>query len=1465
MKYNRTAAIHFNLCTLGFLILPLLMPAVAVDGADHKREDAADKKPEQKHSVRILFLGDNGHHQPRARANQLIPVMAERGVKITYSDNTDHLNSAMLNQYDGLIVYANIGKISSAQEKALIDYVENGGGFIPLHCASFCFLNSPKYIALVGAQFKRHGGGVFRVQRTQPNHPIVKGLKDFESWDETYVHAKHNDKNRIVLQTRKEGSGNEPWTWIRTQGKGRVFYTAWGHDQRTWSNEGFHDLVERGIRWSVEPRIKARLSTDAKPFKYIKTKYPAPNYPPSGKWGKQNKPFDTIQAPIAGSQSQKHIVTPPGFKAELFASDPQIGPALAMDWDERGRLWLCESVDYPNNMQPPGKGNDRIRICEDTNGDGKADKFTIFADGLSVPTAITFYRGGVIVQIGTETVYLKDTDRDDKADVKKVLMQGWNQGDTHGGVSNFRYGHDNWFWAMQGYNHSRPKYGDKEGQGFRAGFFRFKLDNSDPPNVTDVEFIRSTNNNTWGLGLSEDGLVFGSTANRNPSVYMPIANRYYERVAGWAPATLGGIANNHLFYPISNNVRQVDQHHGYTAASGHALYTARVYPREYWNRTAFVTGPTGKLAGTFVLQKKGADFVSSNDWNIVASDDEWFAPIGAEVGPDGCVWILDWYNYVIQHNPTPVGFKRGKGNAYESKLRDKVHGRVYRVVLDKKASKTVSTPNLQGATNLALVAALKHTNMFWRMHAQRMLVERGDKSIVPQLIELIKNNSVDPVGLNVGVIHALRTLQGLGAIEGKQSRASNGSVDVQAVVAAALRHPSAGVRRNAVQVLPRHAVSVDLILTTGLLADADAQVRLAALLALSDMPADQRAGAAVFDMLKRPENANDRWLADAATSAAATHDAGFLQTVLSTTKRKVSLKPHSANGKPVLKQKPKSKPINLIKNGSFETIHNNKPQHWTTATYSGKALFSIDDGGRNGGKCVKISSASGADASWTYKVPVKRNTRYRLSSYIKTTQFKKNSGYGAQMNLHELQKYGKSSALIKSQGWTKNSTEFNSKNSTSLSVNMLMGGWGQSKGNAFWDDVELIELGPGSGTVQSGAIVGRVGDIVSIVTRNYASKTPTESVVAVLSALKHADEKLATFILEGLASGWPNNKSPNFSDADQAELAAVMAALEQGQKEKLVVLADKWGRRDIFSGDVTAVISALQPKLGDSGLSDEARVDAARRLIRLADNQSSVNAIVKQISSRSSQALTSGLIGALANSREKTTGDTVLAKWSELTPASRRDTVALLLRRTLWTSSLLDQVESKKVARVDLSASDWQLLKLSKDASIAARASKLSNVAGNADRQKILAKMLPYLSAKPNIKVGATLFANTCAKCHAFKGKGGKIGPELTGIGARAKNDILAEIVDPNRSLEANFRLWTIETADFETLTGRLDGESKTSVELLDLNGKRHTILRKDIDSIRASSLSIMPPGLIDHLKPEEVASLIAFLTQMGH
>ncbi|MCE9547693.1 MAG: ThuA domain-containing protein [Planctomycetia bacterium] len=1260
---------------------------VGVPLASLSPSQAAAAPPPPGPPMKVLFLGDRGHHKPADRAKQLIPVMAERGIDIRYTEDLNELNPENLAKYPALIIYGNIDKISPEQEKALIGYVENGGGLVPLHCASFCFRNSPAYIALVGGQFFKHSTGVFRDTIVEPNHPIMKGFGGFESWDETYVHAKHNEKDRLVLSYRVDKDGREPYTWVRTQGKGRVFYTAWGHDDRTWSNPGFQNLVERGIRWaaggdpSVVPPFKAPekapppaatgdalpqpgpRATGLKPFEYRKEKIAF--YPPPGTKGT----WDQMQLPLTTEESAKHLVLPEGFEARLFASEPQIsGKPICMNWDDRGRLWVAETVDYPNSLQRDGEGHDRIVIYEDVDGDGKAGKSTIFADKLSIPTSITFANGGVIVHQAPNTLFLKDTNGDDKADERRVLFSGWGTADTHAGPSNLRWGLDNWVWGSVGYSGFKGKIGEKK-MAFHQGYYRFKPDGS------AFEYLCTTTNNTWGLGMTEEGLVFGSTANNCPSVYLPIPNRYYETVAGMSAKQLTSIAETHLFHPVTDKIRQVDCHAKYTAGAGHAIYTARAYPQAYWNRVAFVAEPTGHLVGQYLLERKGSAFISRDAPSFLASDDEWTAPIMAEVGPDGCVWVIDWYNYIVQHNPTPRGYGVGKGGAYETPLRDKTHARIYRIM-----PKGMSTPQplrLDKATPAELVATLKNPTMLWRLHVQRLLVERGQKDVVPALVALVDDRSVDPVGLNVGAIHGLWTLNGIGALGGSDPAALAAAVR-------ALRHPSAGVRRNAVAVLPQTEESLAAILAGSLLTDSDAQVRLASFLALVEMPRSNQAGSAIFAAMQLPENRDDRWIPDSATIAAVRHDAGFLKAAL------------AASG-----------------------------------NASGDAGAALD-------KAVKLVAA------------------------------------------------------------------------------------------------------------------------------NYARRGAVDSIGGTLSALKGADPRLAGAVLDGFVAGWPQGRAPELTPADKAELAALMAALPANLKDRLLTLADRFGQRDIFSGDVAGVLKSLSDRLADKSLSPAERVDAAERLVRLADTAETANAVVALIDPQAPPLLVQGLLDALAASRQDATGGLLVARLGQITPASRRTAISVLLRRPAWTLALLDAIEKQTVATTDLSDQAWQLLTTNQDAQIAERAKKAAGTARlpDPDRMKVIEKYLAEAQRSGDATHGQAIFEKKCAQCHTIAGKGAHIGPDLTGVGRRPKTDILVDILDPNRSVEANFRQWTLQTKDGLTFIGLLVAESQTTVEVIDAEAKSHVVPRENIEAMIPSKLSLMPVGVEKDTAAGDFADLLEFLSR---
>lgn len=1252
-------------------------------------------------NLTLLFMGDNGHHRPQARYQELAPALEARGVMLKYTDRMEDLSPNTLAHYDGLVLYANIDRIEDDQAKAVLDFVAGGKGFIPLHCATYCWRNNKEMVALMGGQFQRHGGQVFTTQIAAADHPIMNGYGSFTSWDETYIHHLHNERDRTVLEYRvegdqAEGKHREPWTWVRTHGQGRVFYTAWGHDQRTFSHAGFHNLVERGIRWAcgddpqrvplysdpdtfAAPKMTA-LRKDVAKFEFIDVGPKIPNYTPGAKWGTQGKPRNLMQKPLPAEESIKHFVTPEGMAVRRYADerDFQAKP-IAMNWDERGRLWVCETVDYPNEL---GGNRDRIRICEDTDGDHVADEFTVFAEGLSIPTAIVIVRGGAVVQNGTETIYLKDTDGDDIADQKTTLIANWALGDTHGGVSNYRYGLDNWIWAMQGYNNSTPHVDGEPTQTFRMGFWRFKLSQTDPPKVTELEFVRSSNNNTWGLGISEDGLIFGSTANHNPSMFVPIPNRYYERVRGWAPSTLGTIADTYLFKPITENVRQVDQFGGYTAGAGHALYTARAFPQQWWNKTAFVCGPTGHLVGTFVLRRDGANYTSTSPVNLLASDDEWSAPIMAEVGPDGAVWVIDWYNYIVQHNPTPQGFKTGKGNAYESDLRDKEHGRIYRVVPTRDDRDAVHAfSSLAERSNAKLVAALKHPSFAWRLHAQRLLVERQANDVFQSLVALVTDQSVDEIGLNVGAIHALHTLHGLGYMKLDKRLLAAGFA--HSCLEAALKHPSAGVRRNAIAVLPHDELGRELLLgNAGLFTDKDAQVQLQAILTLADMPAAEEAGQLVAEVAA---SATDPVVVDGLTSAAAANAIPYLRSIAAQ-------------------------------------------------------------------RDAKLSAA----------------------------------------NLR---------------------------------------------------------------------IARRVSEHIA------RGRPDAQQLQTIVASLQSAGGELAHTVLDGLTAGIPANFEFETTAAFDETLVTAFENADAASKSKLIRLAARCGTKAL-DAHAKEILQSLVALVGDEDAGDRDRVAAARDLVGFrADDGEIAGRIVDQINAQTSPELAREFLGAVQLSKSAAAGDAIINAASTLTPQVKSAAIDTLLSRPAWAKSLLTAVESRKIELGEFSLEQKQALRAFPDEKLRAHADKLLSMSGglpDADREKVLKSLLDLTKLEGNVDAGRATFKKVCAACHKHGEMGHTIGPNLTGMAVHPKAELLTHIIDPSRSVEGNYRVYTVVTVDGQVISGMLATETRTTITLIDANAKEIALAREDIDELVASRKSLMPEGFEKQISEEELSNLLEFLTNKG-
>ncbi|MFT6621581.1 MAG: putative membrane-bound dehydrogenase-like protein [Limisphaerales bacterium] len=812
----------------------------------------------------------------------------------------------------------------------------------------------------------------------------------------------------------------EPWTWIRTQGRGRVFYTASGHDERVWGRSEFHTLLMKGILWAIGDERRTsyeRFLADRSPLQYEKRDH-IPNYE------KRPEPLK-LQLPLSATDSMQYTRAPVGFRLELFAGEPDIINPICMAWDHRGRLWVAETVDYPNELTEDRKGRDSIKILEDTDGDGRCDTVKTFATGLNVPTSIAFANGGVIVAHAPEFLFFQDTDGDDRADVREVLNKGWGITDTHAGPSNLRYGFDNRIWGTVGYS-GYTEERDGKSHRFASGVFKMDRDGS------DVTFLHQFNNNTWGLGFNSAGDVFGSTANNNPAFFCGFPATAYQGARGVSAAM---IADDRAFHPITPNVRQVDAFGKYTAGAGYALATSGNFPKSWRDSMGFIAGPTGHLLGMYRNTPKDSGYTAENAYALVASADEWFSPVAAEVGPDGNLWIADWYNFIIQHNPTPSpergGYQavKGKGNAHINPNRDRQHGRIYRLIWEGDTPKS-QLASLAKADGGKLVAALGNHNLFWRLTAQRLLVESKPKGVTQPLRRQI-------VAGGTSAVHALWALHGMGKLD-------------REIHQAALLSKDPVLKRNAINALGHSVEDIQLFFDTAVVAARNLHVRRVAFSKMAHFPRHASLQVAIPQLFRDKLNRSDKWLSLALKTAARNQGTSAFSTALGP---------------------------NLLPNSSFEEVKDGQPvgwQQWRYRDLGGTVFVHTKEKARvrKGNRSLGINSRDGADAGWWTEVAVKPNTEYRLSGWIRTEGVR--GAKGALMNVHAMAK-ATTRALQKWNNWTEVELLFNSGKRDKVKIHCLYGGWGTSKGAAWYDDVALQEVTIEAESAAGQNLVGNAG------------------------------------------------------------------------------------------------------------------------------------------------------------------------------------------------------------------------------------------------------------------------------------------------------------------------------------------------------------------------------------------------------
>jgi putative membrane-bound dehydrogenase-like protein len=813
---------------------------------------------QQKQPLRIFIRagekthGPNQHDHPRF-LQDWTKLLNERGAKAT--GKMSFPTGEDLENTDVLVMFAaEAGTIAPPDRANLEKYLKRGGGIVCIHDA-VCGTDPQWFKTIIGGAWE-HGKskwyeGEVGTYFVDTKHPITKGISNFDLKDEIYWDLHMMPEARVLATSFQSVFTIAPQMWVYEKDNYRSFVSILGHEYDTFNLPHYRAILLRGIAWAGK-----RNDVD---FLCSKDELNSLAYPEGG--------------PTAPAKAAAKLNPHPDFTVSLVASEPLFEKAISMDWDEQKRLWVAETVEYPNgkrinkNDRPITQyrdfnpteytgekedrpGRDRISFLVDTDGDGRPDKKQVFYEGLELVTSLVFYKDGVIVGQAPDILWIRDTDHDGKADKVEKLYTGFGTFDTHAVINNFRRDMDGWVYCAVGYSAGNPV-SAVTGKSFgriSAGILRFKPDGS------ALEQVSSGSCNTWGFDFSADNELFFTTATCGEHllhIVMP------EKVL--AKGSIGGVRafsvvpDHQKAYPPIQHKRQayvqIDWVGQFTAAAGCAIYTGGAWPEKY-DGTAFLSEATINLVHNDWIKPQGSTYVAGKEpgreeTEFLGGNDLWFRPIHQRVGPDGALYVIDFYNQAAIHNDTR-GPAHGANNAAVRPDRDHHFGRIYRI--QHKNAKKLPEANLAGKDSAAWVKALEHPNGWVRMTATRLLLDNQPEQAVAALKNLVKNGS------NYGQIHALYILNNYGQLDDQ-------------LLNVALQSNDSIVRKNALRILadsenPSESEKSKVIAA---LNDSDHRARIQALIALGNYPATEDVAKA---LVKAWPNLADKYQQSAAIGVA---------------------------------------------------------------------------------------------------------------------------------------------------------------------------------------------------------------------------------------------------------------------------------------------------------------------------------------------------------------------------------------------------------------------------------------------------------------------------------------------------------------------------------------------------------------------------------------------------------------------
>jgi putative membrane-bound dehydrogenase-like protein len=568
----------------------------------------------------------------------------------------------------------------------------------------------------------------------------------------------------------------------------------------------------------------------------------------------------------------------PGFKIELIAAEPLISDPVDMEIDEYGRLYVVEMHGYPLDKSGSGK----IKLVSDSNGDGKMDKSVVFADQLTLPNSIMRWKKGLLVTDAPHVLYFEDINNDGRADIKDTILSGFALSNPQHNLNSPVLGIDNWIYLAHEGAVSTQTYQKEFGdRGDEIYYPEYKDSPRLPKNASgrSVRFkpghrlLETTSSHTqfghtfdsWGHHF----LVGNANHIFHEAIAAPYLKRNPELLIADATQSLSDHSDAAKVFPITQNPEhQLLTDVGViTSACGLTTYLGGAFPSPY-DSVTFVAEPVSNLIHVDRIKENGTTFTASRihpNKEFLASRDSWFRPVNMYIGPDGALYVVDYYRQIIEH-PEWMGEEVVKsGKLYNGS--DK--GRIYRIsAANAKPADWMKGLKLGDASGEQLVQELSNPNTWWRMNAQRLLIDGSHNQVVPSLIKLANEGSSA-----LGRLHALWTLEGLGALN-------------ISVIEQALKDPVAGIRENAIKLSEPYLQTSTTLQKAlqSLSADPDVKVRYQLLCSLGSINTTE-AAAVRNDLLFR--DLEEEWVQVAALSATSSQAAPLLSAVIDSFKQQV--------------------------------------------------------------------------------------------------------------------------------------------------------------------------------------------------------------------------------------------------------------------------------------------------------------------------------------------------------------------------------------------------------------------------------------------------------------------------------------------------------------------------------------------------------------------------------------------------